>query len=143
MRQGGATLGRYNNTLESEEVHRENTEASDFRGPYKTSYGHEENSIEHEQAKPNDSSDHPHITRQGEGSIEGTDIKWGFGRVHRDEIGKLDFRESYNSNFALAKISITHKDAKSISISDHPHTMRQGEKPLRGFKETCDTWRET
>ena len=48
MGQGGTILGEYNNTLEFEEVYRENTEASDFRRPYKTSYGHEENSIEHE-----------------------------------------------------------------------------------------------
>ena len=73
MRQGGAILEEYTNTLKFEEVYRENTGASDFRKPYKTSYGHKENSIEHEQAKPNDNSDHPNNVRQGEGSIEGID----------------------------------------------------------------------
>ena len=70
MRQGGANLGEYSNTLEFEEVYMENTEASDFRRPYKTTYGHEENSIEHEQAEPNDNSDHPDDARQGKESIE-------------------------------------------------------------------------
>ena len=109
MRQGGATLGEYNSALESEETYRENTEASDFRGPCKTSYGHGENSIEHEQAKPNVDSDHPHNTRQGEGSIEGIDKEWGFGRVHREGTGKLDFRESYmyNSNYPMGKIQLS------------------------------------
>ena len=125
MRQGGATLGEYSNTLESEEVYRENTQASGFRRPYKTSYRPEENSIEHEQAKPNVNSDYPHNTRRGEGSIEGIDKEWEFERVHKEGTGKLDFRGPYNPNYALGKNSSKHRDAKSSGNSDHPHTMRQ------------------
>ena len=64
--------------------------------------------------------------------------------MHREGTGKLDLREPYNSNYALAigKKSIKHKDANSSGNFAHPHTMRQGDEPLeernnvRGFGET-------
>ena len=134
MRQEGASREECDEIEGIDGANRGETEDSDFRSSYKTSYASGENSIQHKRVKSSDNYDHSYEARQGRESSSTRMTK-----KHSNTTQKKKFRKSVSNrpccrNHESRESSNEQSSANPWAIFDHPHTAG---------KERSTEWKST